>query len=302
MRADVAVDHFLQQLRAVQNASPHTVRNYGLDLKQFLAFWDPELPIEQVEPQRVAAYVAQLYSLEAARRTIARRLCTLRSFFAFCRRSGWISIDPMGEISNPKLGRTLPCAINEAQLLQLFEQADLSRYQGVRDRAILELFYSSGLRVSELVQLNDSDFDADQRLVRVLGKGSRERLIPVTRTASQWLLAVKAHAQRPQKPGVTALFLNRFGTRLTSRSVDRMLRAYLLQSGLAGRITPHTLRHTIATHWLDRGMDLKTIQLLLGHASLATTTIYTHVSSQLKQQVYEKAHPLARSNGDTETQ
>jgi integrase/recombinase XerC len=291
MRADEAVDRFLQQLRAVQGASKHTLRNYATDLIQFLEFWGEGAELAQLTPAVASGFVASLYQREMGRRTIARRLCALRSFFTFCRRSGWMTIDPMEGISNPKIGRSLPCPLTEAQLLQLFDQPDLTSYQGVRDRAILELFYSSGLRVGELVALNCVDLNLGQRLLRVLGKGNKERIVPVTQTAAQWMIAVMNH---PARPSQEALFLNRFGGRLTSRSVDRLLRNYLLQSGLAGRVTPHTLRHTIATHWLDRGMDLKTIQLLLGHSNLATTTIYTHVSGQLKQQVYERSHPLCK--------
>jgi integrase/recombinase XerC len=238
MLAQEAITNFLHQLHALRNASPHTIRNYGADLRQFLDFWhqrQPDPPIDAITPDLAAAFVAHLYNQGMARRTIARRLCALRSFFEFCRRSHYIQIDPMEGLSNPKLGRSLPAPLTQAQVLQLLEQPDLTTHQGVRDRAILELFYSSGLRVSELVALNTSDIDTPQRLLRIMGKGRRERLVPITSTAIQWLTALLSHSQRPAN--TTIVFLNRLGTRLTTRSVARLLQHYLLTSGLAGRWT-----------------------------------------------------------------
>jgi len=158
----------------------------------------------------------------------------------------------------------------------------------------MELFYSSGLRVSELVGLNRTDFDPSNGMLHIRGKGKKERRIPITKNAAKWIGDYLNHPGRIQKDEA-AIFLNKWGTRLTVRSVDRNFESYLLQSGLAATITPHTIRHTIATHWLEKGMDLKTIQLLLGHSSLATTTIYTQVSTKLKKEVYNKAHPSAQT-------
>ena len=164
----------------------------------------------------------------------------------------------------------------------------------------MELFYSSGLRVSELVDLNRPDFDPQSLLLKVRGKGKKERIVPITQNASTWLSSYLNHPERHKEidghlPEVdpNAIFLNKLGTRLTTRSVDRNFDKYLTISGLAGKVTPHTIRHTIATHWLENGMDLKTIQTLLGHRSLATTTIYTHVNTKLKQKVYQESHPRA---------
>jgi integrase/recombinase XerC len=164
----------------------------------------------------------------------------------------------------------------------------------------MELFYSSGLRVSELVALNREDFEKENLLLKLQGKGKKERIVPITKNASEWIQAYLDHAERHQEihghmaqVDSQAIFLNRLGTRLTTRSVDRNFDRYLTASGLAGTVTPHTIRHTIATHWLDNGMDLKTIQVLLGHSSLATTTIYTQVSKNLKKKVHDEAHPRA---------
>jgi integrase/recombinase XerC len=211
-----------------------------------------------------------------------------------------IAANPMEEIDSPKLEKRVPFSMSYEQVQHFFNQPDLNEYLGFRDRCIMELFYSSGLRVSELVALNRSDLDPQNLLVRLKGKGKKERVIPITKNAADWVQSYLNHAERHRETDghlaqvdAEAIFLNRMGTRLTTRSVDRKFDKYLAASGFAGKVTPHTIRHTIATHWLENGMDLKTIQLLLGHTSLATTTIYTHVSPKLKKEVYDKAHPRA---------
>ena len=216
-------------------------------------------------------------------------------------REKWIGVSPLDEIESPKLDKKIPAVLNYEQVTRLLEMPDTATYLGFRDRAIMELFYSSGLRISELANLNRKDFDNANLQLRVRGKGKKERLVPITKTASEWVVRYLEHKDRhidgelhkAQKDG-EAIFLNRWGYRLQVRSIDRQFEQYLRASGLAGRITPHVIRHTIATHWLEKGMDLKTIQLLLGHRSLAATTIYTQVSTRLKKEVYDKAHPLAK--------
>jgi integrase/recombinase XerC len=205
----------------------------------------------------------------------------------------------LDEIDSPKLEKKIPSFLSYEQVQRLFEQPDTSHYLGFRDRCIMELFYSSGLRISELVGLDRQNFDQRNLQLRVRGKGKKERIVPITQTAATWLKDYLNHPQRHQdledhqaQVDEKAVFLNKWGQRLTARSVDRKFEGYLKTSGLAGKITPHTIRHTIATHWLEKGMDLKTIQILLGHSSLATTTIYTQVSSRLKREVYQKTHPL----------
>ncbi len=206
----------------------------------------------------------------------------------------------MEEIDSPKIERTIPISLTYGHIQKLFDSPDTQTYLGFRDRAIMELFYSSGLRVSELVGLNRQDFDAQNLLLKIRGKGKKERIVPITKNAADWITSYLEHPERQreledhlaQKDPHT-IFLNRLGTRITTRSIDRMFEKYLKFSGLAADITPHTIRHTIATHWLENGMDLKTIQLLLGHSSLATTTIYTQVSTKLKQKTYQETHPRA---------
>lgn len=293
-------DRFLNYLRVVKNASEHTLRNYGLDIESFLQA--TPLPIEQVEKKHVRAYLAKLNQVQMSRRTVLRRLSSLRTFFKYLVREKILQSSPLEEIEGPKLEKKIPAPLAYEQVVHLFSQPDTATFLGFRDRCILELFYSSGLRISELVGLNRTDFDAAQKSLRVRGKGKKERLVPITQNAATWLSHYLSHPERQHdgemhKAQVDshAIFLNRWGKRLTVRSVDRTFKHYLVQSGLAAKVTPHTIRHTIATHWLEKGMDLKTIQMLLGHSSLATTTIYTQVSNTLKKQVYDQAHPLAQN-------
>lgn len=279
---------FLDYLRVVKDASPHTLRNYAIDLNDFAAFAQRQ----SVDRKLVRQYLAKLHEEGKSKKTAARRLSTLRSFFKYAVGQKWIETNPVEDLENPKLEKKIPPAVHYAQIETLFNQPDLSHPLGFRDRAIMELFYSSGLRLSELTALSISDLDLPRCLVKLKGKGKKERLVPITKQAADWLTNYLNHPERP-RTDPEALFLNRHGTRLTPRSIDRHFEKYLKASGLAAHITPHTIRHTIATHWLENGMDLKTIQLLLGHASLATTTLYTQVSPKLKKKAYDAAHPRA---------
>ena len=317
---------FLEYLRVVKNASEHTIRNYAIDLNSLKQFLEQELPpekktekisyhqshekrvdthldtlvISQIDRRILRHFLAALSEAKVQKRTVVRRLSSLRTFFNFCVRNHLLPKNPAEELESPRLDKRIPVSLNYQQVQRLFDQPDISDYLGFRDRCIMELFYSSGLRVSELVGLNRSDCDLKSLIIKLRGKGKKERVIPITKNAADWISAYLSHAERHQdtdghraEADPAAVFLNRLGTRLTTRSVDRKFDLYLKASGLAGHITPHTIRHTIATHWLENGMDLKTIQVLLGHTSLATTTIYTHVSPKLKKDVYDKTHPRA---------
>ncbi len=299
------IDAFLEALRLVRNHSPHTLRAYGSDLRFFCQFaaldmQKKELSFADITKRLIRRYFAHLHEAGQRNRTILRRLSTLRSLYQFAMKEKWIEENPLEEIDSPKREKSLPVALSYATVELLMRQPDLSSYLGYRDRVMMELFYSSGLRLSELVGLHRADFDAELLRLRVRGKGRKERIVPVTRSAAEWIVAYLLHPERclqteehREERDPQAIFLNRWGTRLTPRSVDRRFVGYLAASGFSERITPHTIRHTIATHWLEQGMDLKTIQLLLGHASLGTTTIYTHVSPKLKREVYDKTHPRA---------
>ena len=320
------VAKFLDHLRFVKNASEHTLRNYTIDLNDFKDFVmnethpnqpktekipynrpykardedDKLIPLSSLNSRMLRQYLFHLTEKGVNRRTIVRRLATLRSFFKFACGQDLIAENPAEDIENPKLDKKIPAPLSYDQVLELFNQPDESTLLGFRDRVILELFYSSGLRVSELVALNREDFDADNLLLLVRGKGKKERIVPITKNACEWICRYLDHAERYVEVNghraqldERAIFLNREGTRLSPRSVDRKFDKYMVMSGLAGKATPHTIRHTIATHWLENGMDLKTIQVLLGHSSLSTTTIYTRVSTKLKKDVYDKTHPRA---------
>lgn len=321
---------FLEYLSVIKNASEHTIRNYAIDLNSFKFFlelqWLAELNPEErpekisylhpyshrsvlfdhlisltkIERKTIRGFLAWLNENKQNKRTVARRLSSLRSFFKYAQLQKIIKVNPTEELDSPKLDKLLPVSLNYEQLTHLFDQPDTSTYLGFRDRTIMELFYSSGLRVSELTALDRQDFDYESLTVKLKGKGKKERIIPITKNAGDWIKSYLNHEERHCDVDMhfaqidpVAIFLNKLGTRLTTRSVDRKFDLYLTKSGLAGKVTPHTIRHTIATHWLENGMDLKTIQVLLGHSSLATTTIYTHVSSKHKQKVYNKTHPRA---------
>lgn len=296
---------FIQFLQVVKNYSTHTIRNYRMDLEKFEIFVDTffqKAPwtIASLHKKVFRAYLAELSQKEVKKRTVLRKLSSLRSFFSYLVKEGVLSASPLEEIERPKLEKTVPVSIAYAQVEQLFAQPDIGSYLGLRDRCIMELFYSSGLRISELAALDRSSLDKSACLLRVKGKGKKERVIPMTQTALNWILRYLEHPDRYQddkehqaEKDPKAIFINKWGLRITTRSIDRNFKDYLQASGLVERITPHTIRHTIATHWLENGMDLKTIQVLLGHSSLATTTIYTHVSTRLKKEVYDKAHPRA---------
>jgi integrase/recombinase XerC len=308
MKYQDAAAEFLHYLNNVKNASVHTVRNYGLDLEAFKNYFEMNAPLSkeamtvlQVDKRLIRSYLADLSAKRGAKRTVLRRLSTLRSFFKYLSKERIISHNPLEEIDSPKLDKTIPTFMTYDQVLHLFDQPDTTTYLGFRDRCIMELFYSSGLRISELVGLSRADFDAKGLRLKLMGKGKKQRVVPITKTAADWLNRYLEHSERHHdgedhfaEVDPDAIFLNKWGKRITVRSVDRKFEEYFMMSGLAGKITPHTIRHTIATHWLEKGMDLKTIQVLLGHSSLATTTIYTQVSSRLKKEVYDRAHPRAR--------
>jgi integrase/recombinase XerC len=305
---------YLQYLRAVKNASEHTLRNYQIDLEAFqkflFAFQEGKedhverMPVSLIDKRVIRGFLAELAGKQAKKRTILRRLSSLRSFFKYLIKEQMLESNPM-EIEGPKMDKTIPVSITYEQVERLFAQPDTKSYLGFRDRCMMELLYSSGLRVSELVALNREDIDLNNLKIRLMGKGKKQRVVPITKNAAEWITSYLNHPARnidscEHKAEVDekAVFLNKWGKRLTVRSVDRNFDHYLTASGLVERITPHTIRHTIATHWLEKGMDFKTIQVLLGHQSLATTTIYTHVSTRLKKEVYDKAHPLALSEDE----
>lgn len=295
-----AIDGFLRYLRIERNASELTIKSYADDLSALVEFLDEHrggvAPPDEMSVGILREYLAFLHDCGYARTTVARRLACLRSFFRFCCREGICETNPAQSLRTPRIGRKLPHFLSTDQISRLLEAPPANTPPGLRDRAMLETMYSAGLRVAELVGLNVTDWDQDAGVLRVLGKGRKERIAPVGSYATKALLRwMDVRKPAPDAgPDEFAMFLNRFGKRLTTRSVGRMLEKYLAIAGLDQATSPHTLRHSFATHLLDGGADLRTVQELLGHKSLTTTQIYTHVSTRRLRETYEKAHPHAR--------
>jgi integrase/recombinase XerC len=296
------VDSFLTYLEVERNASPLTLKSYREDLTalvDYLADDGHHVPSPAaITTQDLREYLAAVSEAGYAKSSIARRLASLRSFFRFCQREEIVQNNPAKPLRNPRRSRKLPHLLSSHDLEILFGTPPATTPAGLRDRAILELTYSAGLRVSEVVGINDSDLYWDDGAVRIRGKGKKERLGMLgshARDAIRKWMSHRSLASDLQGKPDAPLFTNKFGRRLTARSVERMLENHLKRSGLDIRTTPHSLRHSFATHLLDHGADIRSVQELLGHKSLATTQIYTHVSSASLQQVYERAHPRAKT-------
>jgi integrase/recombinase XerC len=295
-----AVARFLRYLEVERNASAYTIKSYREDLDalvEYLTECEGRPPrAESVGTVELRGYVAALHEAGYAKTTIARRLASLRSFFRFGQREGWTKSNPAKPLRNPRKSRALPHFLSSEEIEKLLFSPDANEAHGLRDRAILEVLYSAGLRVGELAGLNDGDLDYASATLRVRGKGRRERIAPIgsyaIRALKEWL-KVRALSQREKQGAQAPVFTNKFGRRLTTRSVGRMLEKHLRATGLDRRTTPHTLRHSFATHLLDRGADIRSVQELLGHKSLVTTQIYTHVSTAGLRAIYERAHPRA---------
>lgn len=294
------IDRFLKHLNDERNLSPRTIDAYRRDLDGFCQFLGTVLGetttrwLPQISPRILRQYLAQMQKHHQSRGTMGRRLSTLRTFFRYLVREGTLASSPADLISSPKLAQKLPTVLSVDESIGLLDRSQRTDILGLRDRAMWELLYSSGLRVSELVGLDRHNLDLEQGSVRVLGKGRKERVVPVGIEA---LKALKTYLdQRGTVSQETALFVNHRGGRLTARSVQRLLKRALIEGGVLKDATPHALRHSFATHLLDGGADLRSIQELLGHASLSTTQRYTKVSMSHLMEVYDNAHPRSKKN------
>ena len=306
---------FLDYLRFNRNASPHTVSAYDSDISQFLEFTAKERrkPRAMLEPAdidltAIRLFVTELHKQRQTRASVARKLSALRSFGRFLKREGWIETDPASLAVSPRRDIKVPAHLSVDEMSKLLEMPDDSEPLGRRDRAILELFYASGLRLSELVGLDVDDVNLSARMVRVMGKGSKERIVPFNQatasTLRAWLkdryaLTRDSKSQSPnpksqrRRDSREPLFVNFRGSRLTGRSVQRLVGRYVAMCSTRFGISPHALRHSFATHLLQAGADLRAIQELLGHVQLSTTQRYTHVNAAQLLEVYRKAHPRA---------
>lgn len=286
------VETFVNYLKVEKNASGHTIKNYLVDLKAFETFLAGK-DLDTVDHFTLRRYLAEMRSKSFAKRTIARKLASLRSFFRFLYREGYIKKNPTTALSTPKLDKKLPVFLDVGKVEKLVQSPLTDTVDGLRDRAILETLYSTGMRVSELVGLNSRSIDFISGVVKVFGKGSKERLTPIGEPA---IAAIQRYIDNRDEHPVKdrdAVFLNKSGRRLTDRSVRRIVDKYVTKCAIEEKISPHSLRHSFATHLLDRGADLRSVQELLGHANLSTTQIYTHVTAERLKAVYDKAHPRA---------
>ncbi len=285
------VDKFIRYLEIEREVSPHTSLNYRVDFKRFAQFLGKKR-LEDVDYLFIRLFLADLRHKNLSRASIARILSSLRSFFKFLARERLVKANPLSGIATPKKEKKLPVFMQEAEVSKLIE-APADDILGLRDKAILETLYSTGMRVSELVNIDIDKCDFVGGVIKVFGKGKKERLVPIGDKAScaidNYMKASRLIRLREKR----AIFLNKNGKRITDRSVRRVIDRYVKKVSLQNDISPHTLRHSFATHLLNRGADLRSVQELLGHASLSTTQIYTHVSTKRMKEAYQKAHPRA---------
>jgi integrase/recombinase XerC len=285
---------FLAYLEHERNASIYTRRSYQTDIIQFAHFLKAKgFTLRTADPVLLRAYLVHLHELKHMKSSISRKLAALRSFFQFCLRKGWVEDNPAKVVASPKQDRPVPSFLSEEEMETFLDLPETAKALGLRDKAILELFYATGIRLAELVGLNMEDAGLGERLVKVRGKGKKERLVPFGRKAEESLGAYLGRRAELLKgnPGECALFLNYQGSRLTPRSVERLVNKYLRRAALLRRISPHSLRHSFASHLLGRGADLRAIQELLGHESLSTTQKYTHLDLHHLLDTHRKSHP-----------
>jgi len=306
-------DNYIHYLEAERNASAYTVRNYTNDLvgnyqrgsaKGFFQFLRLRQvgSLEEVDRRILRDYITWLMEQGVAKASIARKLSAVRSFYRYLLREGALSTNPLEKGSSPKLDRRLPHFLTIDEVKRLLIAPDLSTPLGQRDRALMELLYASGLRVSELVSLNLGQVNLDSREIRVWGKGAKERMVlmgkPAARALDTYLSQGRPELLTRARKETDALFLNRYGEHLTGRGVQQILEADARRAGIDKRVHPHMLRHTFATHLLDGGADLRVVQELLGHANLTSTQVYTHVTQSQAKKVYLAAHPMAQERND----
>ena len=286
------IQKFINYLNIEKNASQYTIINYQIDLREFDNSLK-EKPLENISHTDIRLFLARMKEKKFSKRTVARKMACLRSFFRFLCREGYVKANPASGLQTPKIEKRLPIFLDVGQVVKLIESPDTADVYGLRDRAILETLYSSGLRVSELVGLNRENVDFIGGVLKVYGKGKKERLAPIgdkaVRAMRKYLEKLNPSKLKEKK----AIFVNKSGRRISDRAVRRIVKKYIRKTSLNEKVSPHSLRHSFATHLLDRGADLRSVQELLGHANLSTTQIYTHVTTERLKTVYDKVHPRA---------
>ncbi|HHU50832.1 MAG TPA: site-specific tyrosine recombinase XerD [Firmicutes bacterium] len=295
------LQNFINYLSVERGLAPNTLESYGRDLNQYLTYLKEKKGLKNAEElstttqATVAGYLLNLQAKGRATSTISRSLAAIKSFYHFLAREMIIPKDPTANLEAPKQEKRLPKVLSVESVLKLLEQPDLKTPAGIRDRAMLEVLYATGLRVSELVSLRLTDLNLEEGYIRCLGKGSKERIIPLGSVAVKYLQFYLNHARKflAATPGEETLFLNHHGRGLTRQGFWKIIKKYAEKLGIADRITPHTLRHSFATHLLENGADLRAVQEMLGHVDISTTQIYTHLTRGRLKEVYDKAHPRA---------
>ncbi len=296
------VERFIQYLSSQKHYSSHTVQAYQTDIEQFFEFMKQRIgphkgyDIDEVSKEDIRIFISGLVRHGMSSRTVARKLASLKALFQYLLRTGVVKINPAAALHGPKLEKHLPGFLREEEIRDALASIDQKSATGVRDRAILELFYGTGMRLSELIHLNMEDIDLSAGTVRVYGKGGKERILPVGRNTGQKIKAYLSRRKELHPKGeVRAVFLNRQGERMSSRGVQLIVQKWLQHASEKKQLGPHVIRHTFATHLLDRGADLEAVKELLGHASLSTTQVYTHLTTDRIRKIYRQAHPRAES-------
>ncbi len=297
----VIVEQWLDHLLAERGLSPHTAASYGHDLKNFLSYLDESEDgrlSKELGEQELFFYLAWLRGRGHAGRTLSRHISSLRNFFAYAVEQGFLSKNPASLLESPKLPSLLPDFLTQDEVKVLLEQPDMKDRLGQRDRCIIELLYASGLRVSELCDLRPTDIDKERRLLRIFGKGSKERIVPVHEKAMQLLELYLQEWRKLFNPQDDFVFLNRSGRGLTRQYIWKMVKKYAVQAGINRPISPHTFRHSFATHLLEGGADLRTVQILLGHSDIGATEIYTHVQTRRLLDIHKRYHPRSKGKAN----
>jgi tyrosine recombinase XerC len=295
---EIFIEKYLRYLRAEKNTSENTLKAYTNDLEDFKNYIGSK-PIKDVDYLTIRGFLASLKEALYDKVSIRRKITALRSFFRFLCREGYLSFNPASMVSLPRKEKKLPSVLDETEVIKLIEAPSPHDLVGIRDRAVLETLYSTGIRVGEIAKINKEDIDFISGSIVVLGKGRKQRKVPIGEKALFWIKKyleqrnIFMNKSKVKDVDKNVIFLNHKGTRLTDRSIRRIVEKYIIRVSSRHNISPHTLRHSFATHLLDRGADLRSVQELLGHSSLATTQIYTHLTPQRLKSVYEKTHPRA---------